>query len=109
MSDAGEIEIFQRWLQSKLVATQHIEDPVERDRRRSHIESAISEAIFFRESLEKLESIESPAPFIERSSSVRSIETRDHAVSTKDGKKCVKCSSDLVEDLSFCPICGEEN
>ena len=30
MSDAGEIEIFQRWLQSKLVATQHIEDPVER-------------------------------------------------------------------------------
>ena len=88
MSDAGEIEIFQRWLQSKLVATQHIEDPIERDRRRSHIESAISEAIYFRESLEKLESL---------------------AVSTKDGKKSVKCSSDLVEDLSFCPICGEEN
>ena len=59
MSDAGEIEIFQRWLQSKLVATQHIEDPIERDRRRSHIESAISEAIYFRESLEKLESLES--------------------------------------------------
>ena len=64
MSDAGEIEIFQRWPQSKLVATQHIEDPIERDRRRSHIESAISEAIYFRESLEKLESLESPSPFI---------------------------------------------
>ena len=109
MSDAGEIEIFQRWLQSKLAATQHIDDPVERDRRRTHIESAISEAIFFRESLEKLESLESPAPFIERSSAVRSIDNNEHAVSTKDGKKCVKCSSDLVEDLSFCPICGEEN
>ena len=60
-------------------------------------------------SLEKLESLESPAPFIERSSSVRSIDSREHAVSTKDGKKCVKCSADLVEDLSFCPICGEEN
>jgi len=109
MSDAGEIEIFQRWLQSKLVATQNIEDPIERDRRRSHIESAISEAIYFRESLDKLESLESPAPFIERSSSVRSIENRVDPVSAKDGKKCVKCSSDLVEDLSFCPICGEEN
>ncbi len=109
MSDPGEIEIFQRWLQSKLVATEHIEDPIERDRRRSHIESAISEAIYFRESLEKLESLDSPAPFIERSTSVRSIDNRDHAVSTSDGKKCIKCSSVLVEDLSFCPICGEEN
>ena len=108
MADAGEIEIFQRWLQSKLAATRHIEDPVERDRRRSHIESAISEAIFFRESLEKLESIESPAPFIERNSAVRSIENNDSAVSANDGNKCIKCSSDLVEDLNFCPICGEE-
>lgn len=109
MSDAGEIEIFQRWLQSKLVATQQIEDPIERDRRRSHIESAISETIHFRESLVKLESLESPAPFIEMSTSVRSIDNREHAVSTKDGMKCIKCSSDLAEDLSFCPICGEEN
>tara|TARA_B110000014_G_scaffold252439_1_gene230780 strand:+ start:218 stop:547 length:330 start_codon:yes stop_codon:yes gene_type:complete len=109
MGEAGEIEIFQRWLQSKLAASEHIEDPSERDRRRLHIESAISETIFFRESLEKLESLESPAPFIERSTAVRALEKSPQAVSTKDGKNCIKCSSELASDLDFCPSCGEEN
>ena len=43
MSEPGDVEIFQRWLQAKLAATDHIEDPEERQRRRTHIESAISE------------------------------------------------------------------
>jgi len=108
MSEAGDVEIFQRWLQAKLAATEHIEDPVERQRRRAHIESAISETIFFRESLERLESIESPSPFVERDSAVRSIENNNESVTGNDTSICKKCSSVLAADLDFCPVCGEQ-
>ena len=108
MSEAGDVEIFQRWLQAKLAATDHIEDPTERQRRRAHIESAIGETISFRESLEKLESLNSPSPFIERDSAVRSIENNSELVSSRDSNVCPKCSSSLVADLDFCPTCGEQ-
>ena len=108
MSEPGDVEIFQRWLQAKLAATDHIEDPEERQRRRTHIESAISEAISFRDSLQKLESLESPSPFIERDSAVRSIENRNELVTSNDSNACPKCSAMLLADLDFCPVCGEE-
>lgn len=108
MSEPGDVEIFQRWLQAKLAATDHIEDPDERQRRRTHIESAISETISFRDSLQKLESLESPSPFIERDSAVRSTENRGEVIANNDSNVCPKCSSLLLADIDFCPVCGEE-
>ena len=49
MAEPSEMENFQRWLQTQLSMTSSIEDPIERERRRLQIESAIREAIAFRE------------------------------------------------------------
>ena len=109
MAEPSEMENFQRWLQTQLSMTSSIEDPVERERRRLQIESAIREAIAFRESLRILEELQVSPPFVNSESSVRSISEPIENNSESSNSICPNCDSDLEQDLGFCTVCGERS
>ena len=109
MAEPSEMENFQRWLQTQLSMTSSIEDPVERERRRLQIESAIREAIAFRESLRILEELQVSPPLVNSESSVRSISEPIENNSESSNSICPNCDSDLEQDLGFCTICGERS
>ena len=106
MSDTGEMENFQRWLQTQLSLTSTIEDSSERERRRLQIESAIREAISFRESLEMLADLQVSPPFVSSESSVRKI-SEPIAPDAGNNSKCPKCESEVEQELGCCTMCGE--
>ena len=109
MAEPSEMENFQRWLQTQLSMSSSIEDPIERERRRLQIESAIREAIAFRESLKILEELQVSPPFVNTESSVRSISEPSQNNSGSDNLRCPNCDSELDQDLGFCTICGERS
>ena len=105
MSGNSEIERFQRWLQSELSLASDIEDPLERDRRQTQLEIAISETLRFRETVD---SIGGPvaAPFVERESPVRNPTNHEVKPSVALGE-CHSCGAKKSDDIEFCPVCGE--
>ncbi len=107
MSDAPEIEQFQRWLQARLVMSENIEDPSERDRVNIQIESAIQLAIQYRQILEdQLETV--PSPFSELPSPVRVVENTElEKNEVSDSTICSGCQEPVSGDLDFCPACGK--
>ncbi|MED5273798.1 MAG: hypothetical protein VX865_02320 [Candidatus Thermoplasmatota archaeon] len=109
MAEPSEMENFQRWLQTQLSMTSSIEDPVDRERRRLQIESAIREAIAFRESLKILEELKVSPPFVNSEKSVRSISEAPSNNSKADNTMCPICDSDIEQDLGFCTVCGERS
>ena len=109
MSDTGEMENFQRWLQTQLSLTTSIDDPSERERRRLQIESAIREAISFRESLELLADLQVSPPFINAESSVRKISEPIISDTENNSSRCPKCDSEVEHELGFCTMCGEKS
>ena len=64
MAEQSDIEKFQRWLQSQLDDVKSIEDAEERERRQIQLESAIQEAINFRNLMSLVQDI--APPFFER-------------------------------------------
>ncbi|HJM13634.1 MAG TPA: hypothetical protein QF641_03990 [Candidatus Thalassarchaeaceae archaeon] len=105
MSGNSEIERFQRWLQSELSLASDIEDPLERDRRQTQLEIAISEALRFRETLESIGGSVA-APFVERESPVRKPTNIEVKPSVALGE-CHSCGAKMSGDIEFCPVCGE--
>ena len=107
MSDAPEIEQYQRWLQARLVMSENIEDPSERDRVNIQIESAIQLAIQYRQILEdQLETV--PSPFSELPSPVRVVENTELVKNeVSDLTMCSGCQEPVSGDLDFCPACGK--
>ncbi|MBP51239.1 MAG: hypothetical protein CMA68_04090 [Euryarchaeota archaeon] len=109
MSDTSEMENFQRWLQTQLSLTASIEEPSERERRRLQIESAIREAISFRESLEMLADLQVSPPFVSAESSVRKISEPITPDKENISSRCPKCDSEVEHELGFCTMCGEKS
>ncbi|MBK70023.1 MAG: hypothetical protein CMB53_01300 [Euryarchaeota archaeon] len=107
MAEPNDMENFQRWLQTQLSMTSSIDDPVDRERRRLQIESAIREAISFRESLKILEELQVSPPFVNSEKSVRSISEPQSTNSRSDITRCPICDSEIEQDLGFCTVCGE--
>ena len=105
MNADGELDIFQRWLQSRLADTENIESDDERIRTSNRIQIAIQECINYRQVVNVQQSVANP--FVTRDQPVRSVnESEVKPVSSVTGV-CTNCEADLTGDLEFCPLCGE--
>ena len=104
MTEHSEIEKFQRWLQSQLDDVQSIEDVSERERRQIQLESAIQEAITFRNIMSLVKDI--APPFVERDSPVRVI-SDEEVVKESSDYICSSCEKPVASDIDFCTNCGE--
>ena len=106
MAADQELQRFQRWLQSELSETSGIDDPSDKERRRSQIEITISEVIRYRELIDSLGSTVS-APFVERESPVRQSASVDISPENNEEGFCNSCGARLSNDLEFCTVCGD--
>ena len=104
MAEQSDIEKFQRWLQSQLDDVKSIEDAEERERRQIQLESAIQEAINFRNLMSLVQDI--APPFVERESSVRVV-SDEEVVKESSGSFCSSCEKPITPELDFCTSCGE--
>ena len=104
MAEQSDIEKFQRWLQSQLDDVKSIEDAEERERRQIQLESAIQEAINFRNLVSLVQDI--APPFVERESSVRVV-SDEEVVKESSGAFCSSCEKPITPELDFCTNCGE--
>ena len=104
MGEQSDIEKFQRWLQSQLGDVKLIEDLEEKERRQIQLESAIQEAINFRNLVSLVEDI--APPFVERESSVRVVSSEE-VVKESSGGFCPSCEKPITPELDFCINCGE--
>ena len=104
MAEQSDIEKFQRWLQSQLDDVKSIEDAEERERRQIQLESAIQEAINFRNLMSLVQDI--APPFVERESSVRVV-SDEEVVKESSGAFCSSCEKTISQELDFCTNCGE--
>ena len=104
MAEQSDIEKFQRWLQSQLDDVKSIEDAEEKERRQIQLESAIQEAINFRNLMSLVQDI--APPFVERESSVRVV-SDEEVVKESSGAFCSSCEKPITPGLDFCTNCGE--
>ena len=105
MNADGELDRFQRWLQSRLADTEKIESDDERNRTSNLIQNAIQECINYKQAVNMQQSVANP--FVIRDQPVRSVnESEVKSVSSVTGI-CKNCEADLTGDLEFCPLCGE--
>jgi uncharacterized membrane protein YheB (UPF0754 family) len=104
MAEQSDIEKFQRWLQSQLDDVKLIEDVNERERRQIQLESAIQEAINFRNLVSLVKDI--APPFVERESSVRVL-SDEEVVKESSGIFCLSCEKPITSEIDFCTNCGE--
>jgi hypothetical protein len=104
MAEQSDIEKFQRWLQSQLDDVKSIEDAEERERRQIQLESAIQEAINFRNLMSLVQDI--APPFVERESSVRVV-SDEEVFKESSGDFCSSCEKPITPELDFCTSCGE--
>ena len=105
MNAAGELDRFQRWLQSRLADAEKIESDEVRTRTSNRIQNAIQECINYKQAVNVHQSVANP--FVTRDQPVRSVnESEVKPVSSVTGI-CTNCEADLTGDLEFCPLCGE--
>ena len=105
MNADGELDIFQRWLQSRLADTENIESDDERIRTSNRIQNAIQECINYKQAVYVQQSVANP--FVMRDQPVRPVnESEVKPVSSVTGV-CTNCQADLTGDLEFCPLCGD--
>tara|TARA_X000000368_G_scaffold30355_1_gene22618 strand:+ start:2350 stop:2673 length:324 start_codon:yes stop_codon:yes gene_type:complete len=105
MNADGELDRFQRWLQSRLADAENIESDEVRIRTSNRIQIAIQECINYRQVVNVQQSVANP--FVTRDQPVRSVnESEVKPVSSVTGV-CTNCEADLTGDLEFCPLCGE--
>tara|TARA_X000001036_G_C20279784_1_gene643845 strand:+ start:153 stop:476 length:324 start_codon:yes stop_codon:yes gene_type:complete len=105
MNADGELDRFQRWLQSRLADAENIESDEVRIRTSNRIQNAIQECINYKQAVTVQQSVANP--FVMRDLPVRSVnESEVKAVSSLTGV-CTNCEADLSGDLEFCPLCGE--
>lgn len=105
MKADGELDRFQRWLQSRLADAEKIESDDERIRISNRIQNAIQECINYKQAVNVQQSVANP--FVMRDQPVRPVnESEVKPVSSVTGM-CTNCEADLTEDLEFCPLCGE--
>ena len=105
MNAEGELDRFQRWLQSRLADAEKIESVDERLRTSNRIQNAIQECINFRQAINVQQTVANP--FVTRDKPVRAVnESEVKPVSSITGI-CNKCEAELTGDLEFCPLCGE--
>jgi len=105
MTSDGELERFQRWLQSRLADAEKIESKADRHRTVTRLQSAIQECINFRQSLEAHQAVEDP--FIMRESPVRAVTEGEVRSTVSADGHCSSCNAQMAADLEFCPLCGK--
>ena len=105
VSNARDIERYQRWMQIQLAETENIEDLDERYRRRLQLEISISEIIKYREFLEKLDDRIS-SPFVEVTNEILPKPDQEVTATVKVSGECATCGESLSPDIDFCPFCG---
>ena len=105
MTSDGELERFQRWLQSRLADAEKIESKADRHRTVTRLQSAIQECINFRQSLEAHQIVEDP--FIMRESPVRAVTEGEVRSTVSADGHCSSCDAQMAADLEFCPLCGK--
>ena len=105
MEEGGELDRFQRWLQSRLADAESIESEDDKIRTTNRIQNAIQECINFREIISFQQSVENP--FITREDSVRSVNESEVGPVTTSNGRCSNCDAELTGDLEFCSLCGE--
>ncbi len=105
MASDGELDRFQRWLQSRLADAENIESKTDRHRTMVRLQSAIQECINFRQSLEEHRAVKDP--FIVRESPVRSVTEGEVRSTVSADGHCSSCDAQMAADLEFCPLCGK--
>ena len=108
MGEHPTVDEFQRHLQTELEKSDEISDPVERDRRRLQIESAIQEAIAFNYRWKELKDAGDDPVELEKA--VRLIATSDtiqRKSAQADADNCSFCEEPLDGDMEFCVSCGK--
>ena len=104
MNADGELDRFQRWLQSRLADAGKIESD-ERTRTSNRLQNAIQECINYKQAVNVQQSVANP--FVLRDQPIRPVnESEVKSVSSVAGI-CTNCEADLTGDLEFCPLCGE--
>lgn len=111
MSDGPLVEEFMRHLQASLDEAMQIEDKIERNERILQLETAIQEAIIFKNRYNELLS-HGIDPLVLVSQKVGQEApppaTKSQAL-TLGVANCQKCGSALDPELDFCPSCGAKN
>ena len=105
MNADGELDRFQRWLQSRLADTEKIESDDERNRTSNRIQNAIQECINYKQAVSMQQSVANP--FVIRDQPVRSVNESEVTPVRSVTGVCKNCEADLTGDLEFCPLCGE--
>lgn len=111
MDGAPTVDAFMRHLQVCLEEANSIGDAQEREQRLWQLESALQEAILYKNRVEQLLQhgvdpihLVKPAADGSKPPAPRKIEALNAA-----HDHCKKCGAALEADLTFCPSCGHEN
>lgn len=105
MSAEGDLDRFQRWLQSRLADAEKIESDDDRLRTTNRIQSAIQECINFKQLVNVQQAVANP--FVDRDKPVRPVNEDEVRPVASISGICNNCEAELTADLGFCPLCGE--
>jgi len=111
MADGPSVDEFVRHLQHLLEETESIPDKLERENRQWQLESALQEALIFKNRYHELvQNGVDPLHIIQP-------KEREHAspIPSKvealiaGSNHCKKCNAHLEPDIDFCPACGTKS
>lgn len=110
MGEEPSVEAFMRHLQVCVEEARTIADSHEREQRMLQLESALQEAIIYKNRIEELHrhGID-PIRLVEAESSLAQPPAPKKVEALMTGKdRCKVCNAVLEADLPFCPACGAE-
>ena len=101
------LDEFQRHMQALLLDLDHIVDVEERQRVTSRLEAALQEVIHFRTAVALRDEVgEHLFELIDQDLKGDNEAEDDSGTSRIEGQ-CTKCNAVLIDDIQFCPSCGE--
>ena len=110
MGEEPSVEAFMRHLQVCVEEARTIADSLEREQRLLQLESALQEAIIYKNRIEELQrhGID-PIRLVEAESALAQPPAPKKVEALMTGKdRCKGCNAVLEADLPFCPACGAE-
>ena len=110
MSDVPTVDAFMRHLQVCLEEANTIVDGKEREIRMWQLESALQEAIIYKNRFEELQKHGvDPVRLIEREKQeIKAPAPKKVEALITGHTHCATCKAILEPDLAFCPACGEK-
>ena len=104
---APTLEQFRLWLQAEISEIEAIENDINASNRLIQLETALQESMAFTAAWDmRTESDVNP---VVHEKSVRLLSSSDDFTeqSNQNAGICTSCEESMVEDLPFCPSCGE--